>query len=269
VRFSPHQATNAIVLASFACEFAVPLDISKLKQIGDLYPKLKDELPQKIEQPAVTFHIVEGTQRPSPVQTIGAIAFSSYERDGSMVRQFNATPVLMSFAEMKYTGWESVWPRARDVLNLALDTIGDTAISAFGLEYQDRFQAEGSPTDALDISHVLEPKSEYLPPRIFGLKDVWHVQEGSVEERDRPQPHTSNDNVSVGLVRRRDLPPPQLALEITLQHRRVFKQPARAHSARSLMQEFFDEMHTCNKAIMENLLVPEMAKRIGIVKEAA
>lgn len=266
MHFRPHQPTNAIVLATFACEFSPPLGDTKLKQIEELHSKIAEGLPQKIVQPAVSFRVVQGSQQPTPIQTIGAVAFSSYERDGTMARQFNAVPLLISFNEFKYDGWETVWPAAREILHSALDAVGDANISAFGLEYQDRFSAEPEAAGPLDVSLVLSKGSQYLAPRVFGLKDVWHLQEGSVEERSDPCPHSCNDNINVGLVRRRELPPPRLAIEITLQHRRVLKRPVSIREARQWMEPFFTDMHTSDKKVMRDLLVPEMSKRIGIDK---
>ena len=175
MRFRPHQDRNAIVLASFACEFSPPLDHAVLKAIGDLHPKFETLLPQKIQQPALTFRLVPGAQAPQEGQTIGAIAFSSYERDGSMARQFNATPVLITFAELKYSGWEKVWPEAKSVLEAALDVAGNATLTAFGLEYQDRFVADGDLKERIDVSTVLARERKYLAPRVFEFDDIWHL----------------------------------------------------------------------------------------------
>jgi uncharacterized protein (TIGR04255 family) len=268
VRFRPHQDQNAIVLASFACEFSPPLDHATLKSIGELHAKFATLLPQKIEQPALTFRLVPGAKVPQTGQTIGAIAFSSYERDGSMARQFNATPVLFTFAELKYSGWEKVWPEAKSVLEAALDMAGNATLTAFGLEYQDRFLAEGDLSEPIDVSAVLARESKYLAPRVFEFDDIWHLHEGSVSSCAAPLACTCNENVNVGLVRRREAAIPQLAIEITLQHRRALSAPMRAAEAVKAMGSFFDDMHACDKAAMIALLTSDMATRIGLGKNA-
>lgn len=264
MRFHPHQATNAIALAAFACEFAPPLGETVLQRIGGLYDRFKNQLPQKLERPALAFRIAPGATLPQAQQTVGAIAFSEFDRDGSLLRQFNATPAVITYNELKYSKWVNVWGTAQALLEAALEAAGDAPVQAFGLEYQDRFRAEGGQDEPIDVSSVLSQESTYLPRHVFELRDVWHAFHGFVRQMDQPYAFSWNDNVNVGLVRRPDLPSPNLAVEITLQHRHVLKEPKAAKEARAFMERAFAEMHDHDKDVMENLLTPQMAERIKL-----
>lgn len=205
---------------------------------------------------------------PQPVQTIGAVAFSSYNRSGQIERQLNARPVLIVFTEFEYLRWQNVWSDAQEVLNVVLDIVGTAWIGAFGIEYQDRFIAEpGSPTP-VDLESVLNKESAYLPRVIFDAPDLWHANCGTVQRMETPCLHTRNDTTRVGLVRRADLYDPQLAIEITAQHRRVLPQPTAVHDARQWMASMFLDMHQHNKEIMSDVLTSDAKERIKLSSES-
>jgi uncharacterized protein (TIGR04255 family) len=252
------------VNATFACEFALPLDVAVLNAIGELYSRVKERLPQRLLLPGITLRVTPQSTQPQPVQVINGVAFSSYARDGQLERQLAARPPLIAFIEYRYMDWESVWAEARELLEMALDVVGAASISGFGLEYQDRFIAEPDSPTPIDFASVLRRESRYLPIMVFDASDVWHATCGTVEQVAVPCQHSLNDSVNIGLIRRSDQAPPQLAVEITIQHRRIFQQAAPPREARQWIDTLFNDMHSRNKAIMYDILTPEMRDRIKL-----
>jgi uncharacterized protein (TIGR04255 family) len=265
--FRPYRAANSIVRAAFACEFSQPFDSSTLEAIGDLHSRVRERLPQKILVPGVTFRLTPGSRQPQPVQVVGGVAFSSYGRDGTLEKQLNAMPTLIAFTEFHYSRWKEVWAEAKEMLSIALEGAEDSLLSAFGLEYQDRFIAEADSPQPVDFVTVLRTDGKYLPGAVFEASDVWHANCGTVQPVETPCPHNQNDSINVALARRSDLEAPRLAIEITAQHRRVLQPPMSTRDALQWIEPLFDNMHRCNKTTMVDLLTPETRERINLSGE--
>lgn len=260
----PFAGAHAVQSAAFAFEWAQPLTDSEFAEVVALHERLKGSLPTLSQNKALTIELGSGT--PVTAQGLGNVVFSRppHGSGGAPSRILEISRDKCVGQINEYTRWEHVW---REVLRwfevVAPVLVRNHPVRIIGLQYNDVFHWRASP-ESLDLRHVFKEGSPYLPPNVFGLKDLWHSHHGYFVHRDAPMTHKLLENVNVNLLDELG----QRSILISTVHKAEF--PTLLFKSEELLESLrtvIPDLHLRNKEVLGDLLAKDVVKIINLFGE--
>jgi uncharacterized protein (TIGR04255 family) len=165
----------------------------------------------------------------------------------------------------RYTRWDDVWAQARRFLGLVFGQLSPAPpITHLGLRYIDRFFYEGERA-ACRADLLLRTDSDYLTRKAHSSGVHWHVHSGWFDSWQAPWKRCLNQlNVGAADVEDR--------LAVTIDHNNFAELLEPLPVTPSTLESgpiaaAMETMHRNNKAVLANLLIPEMARQIRLTQE--
>jgi uncharacterized protein (TIGR04255 family) len=268
----PYGEDHAIKLMAFAVEFSQPLQPHIFHKILRLHQNLKDELPRKSEHRAVTVNldpILQGGSSLRGSPDLGGVTFDIVAPTGEQVWALSARPEYLAVSCTEYTRWADALQKAerfiREVLPVILE---EHTVSAIGLQYNDEFVWDSK--EVFNAEYLFDASSKFLVKNVFEVNDLWHSHHGYFVNLDDPAPHRQLNHVNVDYVETEE----GRRIRIATSHKALLENPEgdvnvllRPDSGAGLIPEYMGVMHEANKDILKDMLVNEMAMRIGLIGE--
>ena len=189
--------------------------------------------------------------------------------------QANATParVVRFFDNMltanflDYKNWMTTREDSLDYIKTILSalTLEENPAVSFGLRYIDRYTFDG-PTESSHAALLMQRNNDYLSARCFGSGPYWHCNTGWFERLNEGDRVLNQLEVGSGEVDR--------APTVTINHNGVCQLKTVRQSVDSIFDppsdagagigSALDYMHGRNKEVLGNMLLEEVAQRIGL-----
>lgn len=183
---------------------------------------------------------------------------------GNQVREeVSLSQSRLSYSSAHYDRWKSFEERIYDLLEPLLDSaLQVTNLSIIKMEYWDRFVFEGPPTQA-DYREVLRSDSKYLPSFFFETNELWHSHVGHfIPDREHVKRLI---NINIDALDVADIQPPtssRRSIGIYSMGQDTFE--STLSLALPEAKNTLDSLHVILKNALANVILPEMAERIGL-----
>lgn len=254
----PFSSSNAIEASVFTLHLSRSADKEAEKRLDEALTA-RGYLPGR-EQAQSFSVIVGGSEPPAHLTRFEA------QPNGTYAWSMHLQGPFLFVGCHQYTRFDQVWERARDLLLLGLEAIGETyAIATVTHQVVDRFVYNFSeaqqPREEYQMDEVLRRDTPYLTPKAWESGLLWHVHQGWFDQPRNGKPHLHQLHISNNeLV-------PNLQYATIIDHR-VTARPQDELSAfdksRDSMDEIFRDLHTHNKLLMGELLSDAMQKIVGL-----
>jgi len=290
VNARPFGDRHAIVDAAFGVTFASNPTPATIREVLALHAKLRDDYPRRRETKgrligfeAAEFE-AEDLQPKLEVSetTLSGFTFDSLRPDGTVERSISLSDKNLSITRGDYESWQKTWDNTRELFSLFLPVLLERLnISAFHLEYHDRFIWEGErPGFRADM--IFRRESRFIVSNIFYVRDLWHSFHGYFDYLDKPYDHQLLNIVEVQILPSENVGLDAslgLVAEIRLKHRTMhgvespggrYKQIKQADEAfgtddgTGLLDGYMHEMHDKDKWLLARLINDEMCSKIGL-----
>jgi uncharacterized protein (TIGR04255 family) len=139
----------------------------------------------------------------------------------------------------------------------------DLFITAVTLQYKDQFSA-GRPLDSEVLQKLFRLDTEYLPPRTFRNKDLWHVHQGWYLPVTEP---VAGHKLTVLNIATREA---GNSIVLMIDHMSRYDMDSRGSplftdgGGSALIDVVMEDLHGQNKSLLRDLLSLEMAERIRL-----
>ena len=274
--------------AGFAVDLSHPPMPPAVRELLSLHPKVSEKYPRKRE----TVVRAVGTlpdESAGQVQlaTLGGpqlngFTFDSLEPNGNIERSITLADGKLSVTRADYETWDNTWGEVRDILLLMLPVLLErSAVIGFHLQYHDRFVWDGAGAD-FHADMVFRSNSQWLTPKVFEAKELWHSHHGFFEYRMQPHKHQLLNVLEAKLSPLQSTgrgSGTELAADVKLNHRvyhGVERAGGRPEAAKTreeifgatdhigLIDAYMEEMHRENKRILAQLINDRMCDQIGL-----
>lgn len=260
----PAAGSHAIEVMALAVEWDRHLSPDGLAQIEELYkssPQLQAFLPRIDHIQGVSLQFGDDGTTVSNQET-GGLQLQQIRENGSPSWTVSVRPDLIACNCLIYDRWNSVKPKAMDILMPIVEKVFNMGhkVQAVGLQYQDSFRVmTESPIEA--TARLFRHDGKWLSPHVWNTDGSWHIHQGwfSSAENSRKIHNLLNiDFVSEfesGLVR------------INGQHRALatdFKGITPLPFELDDVSSALDGLHLDNKRALHNLLCESVCNQIGL-----
>lgn len=169
-----------------------------------------------------------------------------------------------------YTRFDTVWQRAKRILMLSLQHIGESySIAEVTHQVVDRFiyavPAGGNAQDLYQMDQVFRRDTPYLTRKAWDSGLLWHVHQGWFESAEDDLRHLHQINISNSELQ------PQAQYATIIDHRGAAR-PTDAQAMLPRTAEFMDQtfcnLHRRNLALMRELLSDNMQTTINLREQA-
>jgi uncharacterized protein (TIGR04255 family) len=163
-----------------------------------------------------------------------------------------------------YTRWADISKKAHELMAECLDVIGlgqAIGIQSIALQYVDVFQAFGD-LKKFSPSIMFSDANGFAPTTVFDRHGSWHSHTGWFDE-DTSVDGLENTLVNLNLdsVSHTD----RQTVQITHFQKTKLKIPVfTVESYKDLASNIFEQLHTNNKAMLSNLLLPNIQELISL-----
>ena len=271
--YLPFQGKHSIQEAQISLLFLGPFDQQSIQVTrGFVQAELSAELPRSAEVRGGSFRIdITNPAAPSPMgpmQTdVAGFQFSKAQPNGQPARVLQLAGNSLAVSFMDYESWETVKGDALQYLHPVCISLPfeQNPVVAVGLRFIDRYTFSGNPADAR-AELLLSRGSPHINPHTFDAGSTWHCNTGwfenPLEEGDRV---LHNLNAASSLV--------NLSSTVTIDHNATRHLGSPRYSTNTLMApavgviglaDALELLHDRNKAILAQILLPEMLAEIGI-----
>ena len=260
--FEPINPDHAIAAVAFALNFNRPLNDGEIAKAGQIERAVKEFLPG-----------TASIGRPLPGFPLPGLPFSRFPAGIVFQRvKPDATPAWMLTAQqnfitaqcMDYTRWVDVWGRVRTWLDdlYRLVKTPDLLLTSISLQYKDQFSA-AQPLDDDVLEKLFRGDSQYLPPRIFQNKELWHVGQGWYLPATEPVVGRKLNVLNIATR--------QTGNSIVLVIDHLFRYDVEGdpplftdRGGGALIDVVMEDLHAQNKSLLRNLLNAQMVARIRL-----
>ncbi len=264
--FRPVNDQDAIEAVIFQLIFDTPLESEIFAAAQARHIDWREELPLlQLDSP-------DPVKLPGflalPPQTAG-LSFTRLRPDGVPAWQLRLDPHSIGVVCTRYIRWERIWKTARRYIGKALELVagepGSRQITTAMLQFVDRFEA---PETAYDAAALLR-SGRYLPSTLFGLGPIWHNNMGWFEE-DHPMGQIlHNLNIASNRMAARDTLTREEMISIAVTHIQELRlspptDPTQVERLLDMLDGPMAHLHAANKALIADILQPDMANRIGL-----
>ncbi|TBB25194.1 hypothetical protein ELH51_27320 [Rhizobium ruizarguesonis] len=253
-KFQPINDDHAIELVKFGFIFLNPISPQSIAAFEANHDLWRESLPAR-----VTLEIdmdLGGRQFKAP-----AAQFAFMKPDGVPAWSMLAGANKIEIECAVYSRWDRVWATCQDLFAKALEVLSvtqpQTALSVLELTTKDVFLTEGQ----YDLPELFSP-GKLIPEFLFKAGRLWHSHVGWFQDPEESPRHLHNLNIDANMI--------GTGTAVSLSHFQQKNMPENLTCAEmktgglvslsSAMRALHDE----NKRIVTEILVPEMADRIGL-----
>lgn len=260
-----HAVQSAVLVVGFHQEVDLPHASSLALAAHD---KLKAVLPNRGEIQTITFQ-VGGAVPQQNASGIGGWEFSDHFAPNEVVNGINARRSA-TVVEHRLVITENAYNRWADFKNFVCAVTDALSGMAFenralrdvALAYADSFSWKGDP-QKIDAAGVFSSDSCYLPSNVFDVgSKLFHATHGFFVDAPVDGAQSLIENVSVARVRRNAAEHDTFA--INTEHRLVVDGQIYGADSRNFVEAQLEMLHQRNKAVLSNLLTPEVRELIKL-----
>jgi uncharacterized protein (TIGR04255 family) len=256
--FEPINEDHAVQSAVFSLVLDGPVSQIAIQGLGRRRD-LISELPAVQNPEGFELSGVPGAGGvPAPRRMLG-VQLAHLRPDGTPAWALRMMGQEIAVECTRYTRWNRIWETARRYLKGALGEIppGERArkIAILGHTVVDQFIAN---RDEYDLSDLLK-KNRFLADNAFRAGPTWHNHVGWFESVENSQAWLNQLNIDA----LRDNSG-QLLVQITHNQEMRFVSSFELSAVDSFLDDTMNRLHVQNKIVLDELLTPNMAKKIGI-----
>ena len=271
--YLPYAGTNAIQEAVIGVHFRsnFPLqDVAQARSVAEA--ALKDIFPRSEDIHEAQLKIENTNQEVVRIEGGGAFRLSGFQMtktgpDGKPSRVLRMVTNLLTVHFMKYDRWA---PTLADSLQYILTILPRldlerNALQAFSLRYIDRFTFDGSPDDA-KASLLINAESSFITKHCFEVGPFWHCNSGWFEALGDNSRVLSQLNVGSSMV--------DNAPTVTIDHNMICQMSRLHNTVESFLESSgggdigfeasLNNLHDMNHAVLSDILLADMSRRIGL-----
>ena len=238
---------------------------------GVTHAELSEELPQATEVRGGSLRInLFDTPASPPLTTMQSdlvgFEFSKVQGTGKRARVLQLADNTLSVSFMDYDSWQAARKDALKYLLTVLTSVplSQNPVVAFSLRFIDRYTFSGNPKEAR-AALLFAGATPHLTSNTFNAGPNWHCNTGWFDTTTGVDRVLHNLNVASSLI--------DLSSTVTINHHATRYLTTPRQSAETLLTppdestslpNVLDNLHDQNKAVLGQLLLPEMLSKIGI-----
>lgn len=257
---------HAVVETVFQIGLDRVLTAGEIQSLIDAHPRWQDDLPRQNRLTA--FEFSPANPGAAPLQHEGArgVNFEAIKKDGTLDWRLQAEGNAITVNCLSYSNWAEVWARAKSYLQQAYEIVlGDgKAIRQCVLQYVDVFRWSDDVAQ-YELSALLNQRSKYLAPKIFGAGPLWHLHQGWFRNIDSPQAGRVLERINLDGVQ---VESAHYNVNIDAYLRLELKEPIsnwdRSVSGSDDIDVIYDWLHLNSKKLVADCLNDEVGNRIGL-----
>lgn len=264
IEIQPAAGKHAIEVMALAVEWDRPLAPEVLAQMEDTYRLSKDLqrlLPVMDRIQGMSLHFGDdGTTVSTPES--GGLQLSQIDDDGKVVLTVSIRPDLIACNCLDYDRWNTVKPKAIEVLTPLVECglITCHFINAVGLQYQDSFRIQTS-EPLMATRRLFREEGPWLSPHAWTTDGAWHVHQGwfSLATSGR----RVHNLLNIDFIAEKDY----CVVRINGQHRiQAVDKSGREPKPLALadISDALDGLHLDNKIALRRLLSDSVCVQIGL-----
>ena len=259
--FVPSHSKHAIHQFAMQANFGMPAPDWMEWRSAARWKSLRSELVGKL--PA--FNIEDSSNG------LITIHFGNVAPDGMLRTLFRVTPQTLTYQTSSYTTWSEIKSEALDFFKLAtVDTFLSemSSVAEAGLKYQNRFRWKGE-ASLFNPEYLVRGDSPWINSRSHLNRGFWHCHCGEFQKVDsaiRRLVHVNTSSLSEDTVAG---PERLVAIDLTLTDaiNAPDYEPTEAligEAGVRWLTERFEDLHTSEKIIVSEVIVPEMQDAINL-----
>jgi uncharacterized protein (TIGR04255 family) len=255
--FEPVNADHAVQSATFSVAFDGPVSQAAVQALGRRRD-LTSELPAVQNPEGIELNIApSGTPAPRRMQ---GVQLAHLRPDGTPAWALRLMGQELAVDCTRYTRWARIWDTAQRYLKVGLSVIpsGDRSrkVAVLGHTVVDQFVAN---RDEYELSQLLK-NSRFIANITFEAGPTWHNHVGWFEKGSDSDLWLNQLNVDAI----REPNSGQLVVLVTHNQEVRFAAPLELAAVEDRLDETMNKLHSQNKLVLEELLSPEMSKKIGL-----
>ncbi len=264
----PISEAHSIESISLICEFSGEVDGNGLAAVKNDAVRLKSRFPirRTMRKARPDAH---DPQTPS-ADVVGHVYIN--KSSDKEVSRFDIFQNRASFTSKVYTDFNSFFAEAAFTMSIAYQAFSKSGhnLDKIVLSYTDYFVAND-----IDwaIEEALNPETKYIAQACLKKGEFWHSQIG-VFDRDQPDSLPLLHNIKAGnLLMSKDTDfeeedsEDKYVLSLELLHVQKVDEVKSANEFNSVLEKIAQALRTHHKVILGDILSPEMATRIGLVRK--
>lgn len=261
--FGPINDDHAIVEVVLGLTTKRPFTNDEIELVARSHDKWKNKLPRISKTQALEF-VFGDVPLPPQVQMpplSGGVVFDRVKPDGTLDWRLKVENNTIFVNCLSYTRWAEVWPQARALLSDVCELVvgKSNEISGAVLQYIDIFEWKDAP-EKYDPSQALRPGSPQLLTAQRAMDHLWHSHQGwfraTKNGRSLERLHVDAVQNESGI--------PIIKVDTYIQLQLVELLSREKMFAGGLIDSEYDEMHERQKALLLEVVSPEMASRINL-----
>lgn len=267
--FKPIGERHAIEEVVFMVGFSRSFGADEIARVVEHHHLWKADLPKLFRPPMlhVSFAEMEDQATAPPPPIVPAI-FQSFKRDGSIDWQLKIENSFIAVNCLSYSRWDAVSRQAKILLEKVLGLILDenNRLQNVTLQYIDTFVWDGDISD-YRVDGLLNRKSGFFPDSFDPEGPLWHFHVGEFEYfEDQATPKRILDRTHLDATEASGNA--RVRIDTTLRTEFRGGADAMLDSAREVLQETLNSMHSRNKLLLAKLICGELQDQIALHKES-
>ena len=253
-----------------------PLLQVEILSIGRSHKLFKAVLPRRSEQNFLTVQLGSGMVNASQPGASSGWLFELSTDTGKQRKSLAVAPLAITFLTFEYSRWAEVWSEVETLLRSVLGATSEAhRIKALNVDFINRFFWLGDPPSAL--MRGLLKESAYLPLNALAINSLWHSHHGFIRLVEAEEGGEFLENINVQAVNATfadpedDLNPGSVrrCLDTVLSYRfiptagaEIKVSPDDVVASVVVVGRRLSQMRDRNKAVLRDLLLPEIVDRV-------
>jgi hypothetical protein len=270
----PIANTNAIEATAFVLVFSREFEEKEVEALLSLEHSLKSELSSFTKTSSLTLNVVDNAPA-EHTQQLSGVLLQSFQDSGKPDWTLRASDNMIVISCLKYDSWESVWPKACQLMLKAAQCVESDRISIAHAAFQvvDKFVYDEKPMP-YSVEDVFNPDSVFLTQQVKSSGDLWHIFQGWFERASNQV--ANEDDILHTLKLGSAINNEKLIALIDHTLQRNFK--GRVVNVKDLLglevpekgsiftNQLFKDLHDGNVKVLKNLLAVDQQIAIGLTK---
>ena len=272
-QYLPYSGTNSIQEAVIAVHFQNKIVTEAVERARDVVQReLKHEFPRfnEIHQ----MQRVVGYDGAIPMQSeparLAGFDVSKIKSDANPARALRLLENMLTVNFLVYHKWQETLDDSLQYINLILSSMSlvKNPVQAFSLRYIDQYTFDGL-SDESCAEMLFRKNSTYLTKHCFDSGPIWHCNSGWIRSDNNFGYILNQLNIESAIV---DQVSTATVDHNAICHLRSPRQmiesvfPSTADKKTVGIEHVLNSLHDRNGEILRNILLPEMLKKIGLLK---
>ena len=262
---------NAIGSATFFLESDHPFSSNRLSALNSSHGDFKEELPRRMLRKAIKVELGGTGPAMTPSSSrgeeeISGITFDYLKPSGDTRWALVAEGKRLTFFCGEYTSWEEVKAQANRLIRRAYKILFQhNIVTGIGLQYLDQFYWTGRRVE-MRAEKIYKSGTEYLPDSVFKYQDLWHNNQGFIEDVVTPQDGRVLTNVNANINDRDEYRWSDLVTLHVFQRLHIENEAGlfMGDGGLPIFDLILNYLHDENKKILRSLLNEDITNRIGL-----